>query len=68
MNELAKITSSSANGNPDTKKTTPNKSVGEDGIGPEGERERTIAKAALSIAELSWWSSWVHLIRGGRGH
>ena len=27
--------------------------LGEEGFGPEGERERTIAKAALSVAELS---------------
>lgn len=56
MAELAKSNHAATNGKAALPSVTATSSAGtavEESIGPEGERERTIAKAAISIAELS---------------
>ncbi|KAG8988666.1 hypothetical protein FRB90_002602, partial [Tulasnella sp. 427] len=52
MNELAKSTSTQSNGNPGSAKIPSKASAALEESIIEGERERTVAKAALSIAEL----------------
>ncbi|KAG8987965.1 hypothetical protein FRB94_007800 [Tulasnella sp. JGI-2019a] len=56
MNELAKFGAAVANGKqlvPPVSAVSTTSPAIEEGIGPEGDRERNIAKAAISIAELT---------------
>ncbi|KAG8858013.1 hypothetical protein FRB96_005504 [Tulasnella sp. 330] len=56
MNEFAKAGAAATNGKSIATPPTARSSAGsvvEEGIGPEGDRERNIAKAAISIAELT---------------